>query len=145
MPAEVEIDPDDAPLRQLHVELSILHPILTPGEITAALGLEGHVTRRVGDPRKTPKGRPLPGHYPRTSWRHEHQYELTHWAFADKITTLVDCLMPHKAFLHHVRATGGHATVIVQFLTDGHFSDVVGLDTLSKLVELQLDFGIERY
>jgi hypothetical protein len=58
---------------------------------------------------------------------------------------LVDCLMPHKEFLHRVRATGGEATVILQFLGDGYFSDSVRLDTLSKMAELQLDFGIECY
>lgn len=53
--------------------------------------------------------------------------------------------MPHKEFLHHVRSTGGSATVIVQFLGDGYFGDNVPLDTLSKMAELQLDFGIECF
>ena len=35
--------------------------------------------------------------------------------------------------------------VIVQFLGDGYFGDKVGRDTLAKLVELELDFGIECF
>ncbi len=35
--------------------------------------------------------------------------------------------------------------VIVQFLGDGYFSDNVPLGTLSKMAELQLDFGIECF
>ncbi len=35
--------------------------------------------------------------------------------------------------------------VIVQFLGDGYFSDNVLLGRLSKMAELQLDFGIECF
>jgi hypothetical protein len=145
MPADEEINSDDDPHRCVDVELFILHPSLTPAEIAAALGLEGHTAHRVGDPRKTRKGRPLPGHYPDTRWRHSIRYELTDQSFADKIAMLVDRLMPHKEFLHHLRAVGGSAMVIVQFLGDGYLGDCVRLDTLSKMVDLQLDFGIECY
>jgi hypothetical protein len=145
MPADEEINSDDDPRRRLDVELFIRHPSLAPAEITAALGLEGHFAHRVGDPRKTPKGAPLPGHYPDRRWRHSIRYELGDQWFADKIVMLVDRLMHHKEFLHHLRATGGSAMVIVQFLRDGHLGDCMRLDTLSKMVDLQLDFGIECY
>jgi hypothetical protein len=145
MTAGGEVDSDDAPLKQIHVELLIRHPSLTPAEISAALGLEAHRSARVGDPRKTPKGRPLPGYYARTAWRYITEYELTEQWFTDKIALLVDRLVPHREFLRHVRATHGDACIIVQFLTDSYFSDEVDLNTLSKMVDLQLDFGIERY
>ena len=145
MPAGEEIDSDDGPHKQIHVELLIRHPSLTPAEISAALGLEAQRSTCVGDPRKTPKGTPLPGRYARTAWRHGAEYEVTEQWFADKIAMLVDRLVPHRDFLRHVRATGGDACVIVQFIIDSYFSDAVGLDTLCKLVDLQLDFGIERY
>jgi len=57
----------------------------------------------------------------------------------------VDRLVPHKEFLHRVCATGGEAMVVLQFLGDGYLGDNVRLDTLSKMAELQLDFGIECY
>jgi hypothetical protein len=145
MPADEEHYYDD--VYRFDVELFICHPSLTPAEITAALGLEGHTAHRVGAPRTTPNGRPLPGYYPDTRWRHSIRYELRdQWfGFAEKVAMLVDRLLPHKEFLHHVRATGGRATVILQFLSDSHFSDAMPLDALAKMVELQLDFGIERY
>lgn len=118
---------------------------MTPADISAALGLEAHIAHRVGDQRRTPRGTTLKGQYRRTSWRHSISYEQKNQWFADKITALVDRLMPHKEFLHHVRSTGGSATVIVQFLGDGYFGDNVPLDTLSKMAELQLDFGIECF
>src|SRR5262249_27145700 len=43
-------------LRQLVVDLFIVHPTLTPAEIDAALGLVAQIAHCVGDRRTTPKG-----------------------------------------------------------------------------------------
>jgi hypothetical protein len=138
-------DADDGPSRRVDVELFIVHPTMTPAEISASLGLEAHVAHHVGDLRKTPEGTVLKGQYRDTRWRHCIRYELKHQWFADKITALVDSLVPHKAFLHRVRATGGTAEIIVQFLGDGYLADNVPLRTLANMTELQLDFGIECF
>jgi len=58
---------------------------------------------------------------------------------------LVNSLTPHKAFLHHLRTTGGSAEIIVQFLGDGYFGDSVPSRTLEMMTDLQLDFGIECF
>jgi hypothetical protein len=138
-------DLNDGPLRRVDVELLIVHPTMAPAEITAALGLEAHVAHTVGEPRMTPKGTILKGQYQDTRWRHCIRYELNAQWFADRITMLVDRLAPHKEFLARVRATGGHATLVLQFLGDGYLADNVPLDTLAKMADLQLDFGIECF
>jgi hypothetical protein len=138
-------DANEGPSRRVDVELFIVHPTMTPAEITSALGLEAHFAHRGGDLRKTPKGTSLQGRYPDTRWRHCIRYELKDQWFADKVTALVGSLAPHKAFLHSVRATGGTAEIIVQFLGDGYLGDNVPLQTLATMTELQLDFGIECF
>ena len=138
-------DVNEGPSRRIDVELFIVHPTMTPAEITSALGLEAQFAQRGGDLRKTPQGPSLKGRYPDTRWRHCIRYELKQQWFADKITALVDLLAPHKAFLHRVRATGGTAEIIVQFLGDGYLGDNVPLRTLATMTELQLDFGIECF
>jgi len=65
---------------------------------------------------------------------HSVRHELTNQWFAGKITKLVDHLMPHKEFLRQLRATGGRATIIIQFL-GGYLSDAVPSDTLAKTAE----------
>ncbi len=45
------------------VALFIIHPTLSPSEISAALGLDAHFIHPVGEQRKTPKGALLPGVY----------------------------------------------------------------------------------
>jgi hypothetical protein len=132
-------------LRRVDVELFIVHPTISPGEISAALGLDGHFVHCGGDLRRTPKGTLLEGRYQDTRWRHSIRYDLEDQWFAEKITKFVDSLVPHKQFLHSVRATGGTAEIIIQFLGGGYFGDSLPLDALAKMTELQLSFGIECY
>jgi hypothetical protein len=58
---------------------------------------------------------------------------------------LIDCIEPHKAFLKELRSTGGKACLIVQFLGDGYFGDEIPQAILARLVDLELDFGIECF
>lgn len=136
---------DEGPAKRFHVELFIVHPTLDPAEISTALGLEAHRAQRVGDLRKTPKGRPLAGNYRDTRWRHCVECSTTDQWFAAEVTSLLDRLEPHKAFFANLRSTGGEAMLIIQFLGDGYLSDEIPHATLVKLVELGLGLGIECY
>ena len=131
--------------RRVDVELFIRHPTMKPAEITAALGIEPLIVHGVGEPRRAPNGKLLGGTYPVTAWRHSTCYTLTEQWFADKVTLLVELLLPHKSFLTGLRATGGETSIIVQFLGDGYLGDNVPVDTLAKMADLQLDFGIECF
>lgn len=136
---------DEGSLRRVDVELFIVHPTMSTAEITAALGLEAQFTHDVGHARKTPKGTPLPGQYRDTRWRHSIQYEIADQWFADKVTSFVERLAPHKAFLHRLRASGGSAEIIVQFFGDGYLGDKVPVKVLATFTDLQLDFSIEVF
>jgi hypothetical protein len=131
--------------RRVDIELFIRHPTMKPAEITAALGIEPLIVHGVGEPRRAPNGKLLGGTYPITAWRHSTRYKLTEQWFADKVTLLVDLLLPHKSFLTSLRATGGEAEIIVQFLGDGYLGDNVPVATLAKMADLQLEFGIECF
>jgi hypothetical protein len=136
---------EGSPPRRVDVELFIVHPAMSVAEITAALGLEAHFAHNVGDERRTPTGTRLQGQYRDTRWRHSFRQEIRNQWFVDEITALIQLLMPHKLFLHRVRASGGTGEIIVQFFGDGYLADSVPLETLAKMVELQLDFGIECF
>jgi hypothetical protein len=138
-------DIDEEKPRRFDVELFVVHPTMTPAAITAALGIEAQFVHSVSEPRMTPKGTLLGGRYPDTRWRHSIRYEVSGQHFADKVTMLVDRLLPHKAFFAGLRSTGGSAEVIVEFLGDGYLADNVPAATLANMAELQLDFGIACY
>jgi Domain of unknown function (DUF4279) len=131
--------------RRFDVELFIVHPTMTPAEITTALGMQPKIVHGVGEPRRTPRGTSLPGNYPDTRWRFSLRYEVRDQWFAGPVAELVDRLMARKEFLHKVIASGGSASVIVQFLGDGYFGDNIFTDTLAKLGELGLELGLECF
>lgn len=131
--------------RRFDVELFIIHPALSPEEISTALGLEANFSHRVGDPRRTPKGQPLAGKYRDTRWRHCIRYSKTDQYFAAEVTELLGRLGPHKAFFAKLRQTGGEPSLIIQFLGDGYLSDELPHAALVKLVELGLGLSIECY
>jgi len=131
--------------RRFDVELFIIHPTIDPAEITATLGLEGHVIHRVGDTRKTPKGTVLSGTYPDTRWRHCVEHTVEGQWFARQLAEFIAGLVAHKQFLAKLRASGGRASVIIQFLGHGYFGDQVSMETLARLVDLESDFAIECF
>jgi len=131
--------------KRFDVELFIVHPTLDPAEISAALGLDAKFSHCVGEQRKTPKGTPLEGTHRDTRWRHTRRHETPDQWFADKVAELLDRIEPHREFLKKLRATGGRACVIVQFLGDGYFGDEIPQETLKKLADLELDLGIECF
>jgi hypothetical protein len=100
---------------------------------------------RSGERRTTPKGKTLPGNYPDTRWRYSKKCIAADQWFAGELEALVNRLEPHKAFFESLAATGGSATVIIQFLRDGYFSDSVSPSILTKLGDLRVNFGIEVY
>ncbi len=136
---------DNGALRRVNVELFIVHPKMSVAEITAVLGLEAQFAHDVGQARRTPKGTPLPGQYRDTRWRHSIQFEIADQWFVNKVMSFVQALTPHKAFLHHVRASGGSAEIIIQFLGDGYLGDRVPFEALATFTDLQLDFAIEVF
>jgi hypothetical protein len=138
-------DPEAKMTKRFDVELFIVHPTLDPLEISAALGLEAQFSSRVGDQRKTPEGQPLSGVYRDTRWRHSRRHETSDQWFANDIAALIDDVERRKAFLGELRATGGKACLILQFLGDGRFGDKIPHSMLARLADLKLDFGIECF
>ena len=131
--------------RRFDVELFVIHPTIDPSAVSSALALEPSQAHRVGDPRVTPKGTALPGSYRDTRWRFSARYEVKSQYFAAEVQKFVDRLANSREFLHHLRATGGRTCLVLQFLGDGYFGDVIQRNTLAQLVDLHLDLGIECY
>jgi hypothetical protein len=50
------------------IQLRIWHPALDPAIITGTFGMQPHVSAKVGEPRRTPKGKPLSGTHTENYW-----------------------------------------------------------------------------
>jgi hypothetical protein len=131
--------------RRFDLDLWIVHPTMSPNEISRALNLGAHVTRAVGEARITPQGRRLPGVYPDTRWRHTKRYTVEEQWFGDELARFVENLRSRSEALAKIQATSGITSVIIQFLGDGYFGDEIGLETPSTMVELGLRLDIECF
>ena len=131
--------------RRIDVELFIVHPSFTPEQISAALGMEGHITQCVGKQRQNSRGTLLPGAYRDTRWRHSIRHVSSEQWFAAEIASFVEGLERHKAYFSKIRATGGEVSVIIQFFNDGYLGDEISVATLAKLADLGLPLGIECF
>ncbi len=131
--------------RRFDVELLVKHPTIDPAEITSRLNLRPERFQRVGDPRRTPKGTPLDGHYRDTRWRFSTRYEVRYQWFANDLLALIDRLAPHKDFLLTLRTTGGTTCLIIQLLDGEYYGDEISCEALARIVDLGLDLGIESY
>jgi hypothetical protein len=136
---------EDEASRRFDIDLNVVHPTLRPSEISKALGLVAHVSHAVGEPRKTPKGKRLPGAYTDTRWRHKRRYTVEEQWFGDELADFVESLRPRSEALAMLRATGGMTALIIQFVGEGHFGDEIGYETLSTILELGLSLEIECF
>jgi hypothetical protein len=132
-------------LGRFGLDLFIFHPTLTPDEITAGCRMQPRVAREVGQPAVTPKGTPLNRVHADTRWRHCRYFATRGQHFVRALAEFAEELSGRREFLHDLRSTGGETSVIVKFLGDTYFGDRIPLPTLSMLVELGLDLGLEVF
>jgi hypothetical protein len=123
------------------ISLQVRHPDADPNDIVRNVGLPVKRSWRVGEPRSTPRGTALPGHY-----------HTTYCAFdlgagddgdlAEHLRSQVAMLLPKRDFLHGLRATGGSLNLFITWAV-GERGEVFDCALLSDLVSLGIDLGIE--
>jgi len=138
-------NPEEESRRRFVLALFIVHPSVDPDDITAALGLQPTIVHRFGAPRKTPVGRRLSGQYPDTRWRHSITYHTENQRFSEQLSAFLDKLRRNKSYFSYIHSTGGSIQVILQFLGDGYYGDVLSQKILAKMAELGVGFGIECF
>ena len=127
------------------IRILIVHPTLTPDEISAEFNLEPDMTQCVGQLRRGPKGNLLSGVWPDTRWsvsevRNGDRYFFT---CLDK---LLDRFSLHRDFLRKIAETGGRTNFIVE-LPGGRMNvgDTLTEQTVAKLADLKGSLGLEVY
>ena len=108
------------------------------------LGIKPNMTKTAGEPRKTPKGGPLPGNNPESIWSHWLRIERNRLFFKD-IAKLIDRLEPHKQFLHEIANQGGAIELIVNLPGDINIGDDFGWREMARLAALRIDLGIKVF
>ena len=129
---------------QYSIRVLIIHPALTPDEISDEFNLNPDMSECVGQPCVTPKGKPLGGVYPDTRWsvwevRNGDRY------FFRRLDRLLDRFSKHRDFLRRVAETGGETNFIIELPGEENIGDVLSEQTVAKLADLNGSLGVEVF
>ena len=127
------------------VSLVIVHPTIDPQILTDTLNLQPRKCQRVGDPRTTPTGALLEGHYDKTYWSSpftppdDSNVETFLCRTAQK-------LRPHQLFFKHLRDTGGKLELFIGlFASGGNICATLPHDLLATVGDMGIDLGLDIY
>lgn len=131
------------------VAIRIWHPGIDPVIISAKLGLVPWQQSRAGEPRVTPKGRPLGGIYAESHWSADPfshgEYLSQEDSVEDVLMDVVEHLAPHKAFLLLLREQGARLHLQVSTHSNRNYALVLAPELLAQCAQLGMCFVHDAY
>lgn len=129
---------------KLELSLRITHPSIDPDKISTILNLKPSVTHRVGENRKTPKGRQLDGVYTHTYWN----YKLPNDSI-ESLSNLIDSmnqrLVENKKFLVDLVEAGGEIEYFIGCFSPFNIGDTLDWRLLEQCVQLRVNLSLDIY
>ena len=130
---------------QFDISLRVTHPSIAPQRITDALGIEPKRCWNVGEPRQTPKGKPLKGFNRETFWVAEIAEGSWPLELCEAIYDALTGLVRHRSFFHLIRSEGGTAELFIGWFFDHQSGDVLSHQCLALAGDLQIDLSFDIY
>ena len=131
------------------IALRIWHPSIDPAQITANLGLKPKCTNTAGQPRRTPKGRPLDGTYAESYWSADPfdrgEYSSTDDLAEDALAEVLEVLAPHKVFLLSLRESGARIILQVSSFSGRNYAVELSPALLAQSADLGLSIAHDVY
>ena len=126
------------------IRVLIIHPTLTPDEISDEFNLEPDTSKCVGQPRRDGRGDLLSGTWPDTRWsvvevRNGDRYFFT------RLDKLLDRFSLHRDFLRKIAETGGTTNFIIQLPGEENIGDTLTERTIARLADLKGSLGVEVF
>ena len=129
---------------QYSIRVLIIHPTLTPDEISDALNLNPDTNQCVGQPRETPRGKPIGGVWPDTRWS-VSEVRNGDRLFFTRLDKLLDRFSPYRDFLRRVAESGGRTNFIIGLCGEENIGDTLSEQTVVKLADLKGSLGVEVF
>lgn len=133
----------DEPIRFV-IRLLVRHPRMSADEITVGLGMAPSAVWPVGEPRRTPKGNPLPGVYEESKWSKSYHVSVERRLFRPAIEILND-LEQRAEFIDDLVSTGGTVEVSLDLPGGRNFGDSITPSELRRFASLQVGLGFEVF
>ena len=141
-----KIDEDEARTHyHFRISLRVAHPHAAPEEITKALGVAPKRSWEAGKPRQTPAGAPLAGINKGTYWTTDITAGRWPTDINDTVHEALNGLVPHRSFLHRVRAEGGSIELFIGWFFESQSGDVLTYQCLALAGDLQIDLSFDVY
>lgn len=140
---KVNRDPEDIPLK-FAIVLMIKHPGMDPARISMELALQPWHSWKVGEPRITPFGKPLPGVNPASYWiwREETTGKRL---FFENVLDFVSRLEPSSKFLAEIVDGGGSVSITVRLPGENNIGSSMDWPGLARIAALKIKLGIEVF
>jgi hypothetical protein len=122
------------------VSLRLWHPSLDPDEMSRVLGLAADRSWRAGEPRTTPKGRPIGGKRDESYWCHP---VAETGSVADVVAKVLDRLEAHRAWVDEFRRTGGRVEVYLWLVGTTTAGDSFSSELVARLGRIGAEISLE--
>jgi hypothetical protein len=130
--------------RRFGIRLLVKHPRADLSHLTAALGLQPHISWKAGADRVTPRGRKIPGVYESSAWSHSIHIKGKR-AFFEEANNIIVKLVPHKKVLLKSVKAGGIVYIIIELPGDVSIGDTLSWESMKNLSAMRINLGIEVY
>jgi hypothetical protein len=130
---------------EFKLTIILVHPVLNPAKITAALGIQPFHCWQAGQPRTTRDGQLLIGENRETYWCSRSTWK-TSTLLGEELASQVGYLESKAAFLSEFHSSGGQGRIDIAWATvTGNSGLVFGLEIIGRVAALILDIGIDFY
>jgi len=131
------------------VSLRINHPNIDPAEVTKKLKLEPFITRKVNEPRVTPKGDPLEGLNEESFWaaklHDSKRISSAEICLEDYLLELNEQLNPHAAYFKELVSSGGYIEYFVGWFGGSMIGATLEPELLLSTGALNISIGLDIY
>jgi len=124
--------------------LLITHPDIDPAAITERLGIQPAHCSKKGEPRKTPRGTPLPGVYPDTRWSISFPNE-ENLSIGELVAEAIETLPVTSRFWSELAQSGGEAELILEIVGTKYQGSSLDIGAVRQLANMGMRLGIEIY
>jgi hypothetical protein len=126
------------------ISLRISSKSIDPLEISDKLNLRPKWLHKIGEARRTPKGRQLDGFYESSYCSFQLNIKNNEGLY-NAIDGAADLFSPYKDLFHRIRNDGGRVEFFVGWFSENNTGEILDFALLGKLHELQIDLALDIY
>jgi hypothetical protein len=129
------------------ISLRVTHPTMDLDVVTDVLGITPGVIQKIGEPRRTPGGTTLPGHYTGNFWTSRlADDESIKRDLNSALNVAMDAVVAGCSLFGEIAKTGGRTEFFIGwFFDEGNSGDVLEHRLLARLGSMCIDLSFDVY